>query len=1316
MGETICISFDMHNLGPDATINPLTASFELPANLLFEPTGSSAGVGESGGVVSVTYSGTLAVDATQSYTMCFTLDPSITCPGGQIQGVGALDCSTVSGRIVITGGTELSSGYLHFQRWNNWGTGDYEQEASYGSMKNNFLATDDSPYSWCGNNTGRAPSIADIDIYYDDDNTSFDPIVSYDDPYYNRTRVTWAWTGILVPSVSSQYNFCGSDVDDSWSAWLSSDFDPANGQSFSINSAKIIDEYNGWNGAGAQIGAATELECGIPYWFRLIISSRNGGAGPTCSDNAPGGYTSAGFGEIGGSTCIANWDAFITEPLGIAINIDFACDSDGDGIPDADDIDADNDGITDVDEGSGDTDGDGILNMYDLDSDNDGIFDIIEAGGTDINYDGLYDGTWIDENLNGLFDLYDTLCNLINYSGYGYEVLSSSNSITYPLYIRYAPDAYVARFNNLNDQLVLQMDDVVPGGEDITVRHRRYSGGGATDVSLEYSTDNSTYYSLGTLSSTNAALEYSSFTLPGDAEYIRFTNNSTANISVVDAVSFSYYADKCPSNDGISLNKDSDNDGTLDAFEIDSDNDGCYDVTEAGMADGDSDGQLGTGPLTEDAMGIVIADNNGSFVVGTTSYVDPDDIDSNSTFDFQEFGTNVTLTVQPSNDAVNEGNNAQFTVTATADVYQWQVNTGSGWADVTDGGVYSGANTVTLTLTAPPFSMNNYQYRIVLTSPGLICDTDITSNSALLNVIPPGITISGLVYEDVNGMLVTNKVDGSAISSVDGNQLYTVLIDQTAAADTVYQTAPVVSGSYAFYGVTSGLNLEILLTTTSYSTGNPSPTTGLPALWEYTGEVQNDAGNTITGNDGTVDGRYSLGITATDQEYVNFGIRESLNPVAYNDTINADTREIINYNIINGSPYSSRWDYDPGNDLDSASIDLDITTTGATDQSVSTADGTWSVNSIGLLTFQSDSTACDTVSLAYTIKNGSGKMDTATIFVALTDVIEPQIISQPTKIRSCNHLQNTSNPVYNDNCGVTKITWEMTGDTITSSSTTGINYVGAFTFPFDSTHVAYYAEDAAGNIDTLTFDVIILRTPVIDDPGDTTLCGDFTLPAISGSNLTINKAYYTNTNGGGTKYLEGETINSSQTLYIYDINDICSDEVSFDVTIHRLNLVVSTSSASGCADLSALTTPAFEPENSVYNAGITQVVFTVVRDVALSTNANWTFDFTISGNVVPGPGSSTFTDLNLTGNNEAQSYSLVTPGNYTAGSVDAGNNDTINFTFDVVNLPGNSQDITFSISPTGDGTCDDETEANSGDDNSKLYTIETMPVVGPFGN
>ena len=74
-----------------------------------------------------------------------------------------------------------------------------------------------------------------------------------------------------------------------------------------------------------------------------------------------------------------------------AANLDvFKTDTDGDGVPDDDDLDDDNDGILDTAEGgqTADTDGDGTPNRIDRDSDGDNCDDVLEAGFTDEDNDG----------------------------------------------------------------------------------------------------------------------------------------------------------------------------------------------------------------------------------------------------------------------------------------------------------------------------------------------------------------------------------------------------------------------------------------------------------------------------------------------------------------------------------------------------------------------------------------------------------------------------------------------------------------------------------------------------------------------------------------------------------------------------------------------------------------------------------------------------------------------------------------------------------------------------------------------------------------
>ena len=92
-----------------------------------------------------------------------------------------------------------------------------------------------------------------------------------------------------------------------------------------------------------------------------------------------------------------------TDELPSGLNPD--ADTDGDGTPDyldpdaANFTDANNDGVDD----RYDTDSDGVIDSLDIDSDNDGIVDVIEAGGEDVNGDGIIDN-FTDTDGDGLDD------------------------------------------------------------------------------------------------------------------------------------------------------------------------------------------------------------------------------------------------------------------------------------------------------------------------------------------------------------------------------------------------------------------------------------------------------------------------------------------------------------------------------------------------------------------------------------------------------------------------------------------------------------------------------------------------------------------------------------------------------------------------------------------------------------------------------------------------------------------------------------------------------------------------------------------------
>lgn len=85
--------------------------------------------------------------------------------------------------------------------------------------------------------------------------------------------------------------------------------------------------------------------------------------------------------------------------------------------------------------------------------------------------------------------------------------------------------------------------------------------------------------------------------------------------------------------------------------------------------------------------------------------------------------------------AVCPGKDTSFYIRATGTglTYQWQVDPGTGFVNVTNGSTYAGALTDSLRIIAPATGMNTYQYRCVVTG---ICTPAQNSNPVVLTVYP----------------------------------------------------------------------------------------------------------------------------------------------------------------------------------------------------------------------------------------------------------------------------------------------------------------------------------------------------------------------------------------------------------------------------------------------------------------------------------------------------------------------------------------------------------------------------------------------------
>ncbi|TBX70722.1 T9SS sorting signal type C domain-containing protein [Flavobacterium silvisoli] len=181
---------------------------------------------------------------------------------------------------------------------------------------------------------------------------------------------------------------------------------------------------------------------------------------------------------------------------------------------------------------------------------------------------------------------------------------------------------------------------------------------------------------------------------------------------------------------------------------------------------------------------------------------------------------NPTVTGNPSNASIIETANTSFTVTATnPGTYQWQVSTdgGSNYNNITNGGVYSGATTATLTLTGVPLSMNGYMYKCIVFA-NVPCALPAVSTAATLTVAPNVNSNSDLaavasseaatISTTVNNITIASSTDGVKVwefyvrdggASLNDADAYPTILNSLTITKTVGNA--VASWSDAIYSV-----------------------------------------------------------------------------------------------------------------------------------------------------------------------------------------------------------------------------------------------------------------------------------------------------------------------------------------------------------------------------------------------------------------------------------------------------------------------------------------------------------------------------------
>ena len=115
------------------------------------------------------------------------------------------------------------------------------------------------------------------------------------------------------------------------------------------------------------------------------------------------------------------------------------------------------------------------------------------------------------------------------------------------------------------------------------------------------------------------------------------------------------------------------------------------------------------------------------------------DGDSNGIRDYRELSDDPVISSHPVSVEIAVDRPVSFIVAASVNgtlSYRWQMNTGSGWINLSDSQTFTGVNNDTLLIDNVTQIMDGTKFRVVIKNTTLICSQEIISDEALLTVLP----------------------------------------------------------------------------------------------------------------------------------------------------------------------------------------------------------------------------------------------------------------------------------------------------------------------------------------------------------------------------------------------------------------------------------------------------------------------------------------------------------------------------------------------------------------------------------------------------
>lgn len=220
------------------------------------------------------------------------------------------------------------------------------------------------------------------------------------------------------------------------------------------------------------------------------------------------------------------------------------------------------------------------------------------------------------------------------------------------------------------------------------------------------------------------------------------------------------------------------------------------------------------------------------------------------------------VTVQPSNASLDPGNSTTFSITATGEslTYQWQVDEGSGWSNITTAGsdpTYADWTTATLQVNSVVIGNDGYQYRCVVTG---TCSPTATSNAATLTVSQSYCAANSSACDEYISNVVCGSIsNNSAACSVGG------YADYTAQSTSMYigtGYAITVTNGDPYSSDQCGIWIDWNQDYDFDDAGETITVTGTPGVGPYTATITPPSGATAGSTTMRIRICYSTGLSA----------------------------------------------------------------------------------------------------------------------------------------------------------------------------------------------------------------------------------------------------------------------------------------------------------------------------------------------------------------------------------------------------------------------------------------------------------------------